>query len=376
MVQESGRSQRRKAALLWDALADVESRRGSRAFVGEYTWGYLHKTKTAPFDAAFVRQLNETAWIPEGNGDLQRPEFVLFDSLGWKVNPFLLSKIRFKPPIIEALAKEAGIEPGVLDLLRKHGVTSVAELVARLGLSEESSPREGDSVSDAEDQAAEPKEDALVITPGEHDTGASKTDGLGDQQRESGTTAGAGGNAGGERRESDGTGRRGQRTERKDESAPKEGERTSEGKPATFISYVGVHPDDEEPDPEGLRQEARMALEAKAIEFILSREPSWRRTPPHNPGYDLYLADEGDNVTQWCEVKAMTGSLDDHPVGLSRTQFDCAREHGGAYWLYVVEHVGTDAARIVRIQDPGGKARTFTFDRGWINVAQLDDVAN
>jgi hypothetical protein len=84
------------------------------------------------------------------------------------------------------------------------------------------------------------------------------------------------------------------------------------------------------------------------------------------------LADEGDNATQWCEVKAMTGSLDDHPVGLSRTQFDCAREHGEAYWLYIVEHVGTDAVRIIGIQDPAGKARSFTFDRGWIGVARLD----
>ena len=68
----------------------------------------------------------------------------------------------------------------------------------------------------------------------------------------------------------------------------------------------------------------------------------------------------------------MTKGLDDRPVGLSRTQFECARKHGSAYWLYVVERVGTDAARIVRIQDPVGMARTFTFDRGWLEVAAVD----
>ena len=68
----------------------------------------------------------------------------------------------------------------------------------------------------------------------------------------------------------------------------------------------------------------------------------------------------------------MTGSLQDRPVGLSRTQFDCAREQGEAYWLYVVEHAGTTGDRIVRIQDPAGKARTFTFDRGWLTVAQIE----
>lgn len=366
-------ARRRKADLLWDALADVESRRGSRAFVGEYTWSYSHETKTAPFHAAFVRQLNETAWIPEGDGDLQRPEFVLFDSLGWKVNPFLLSKICFKPPIIEALAKEVGIEPGVLDLLKKHGVTSVAELVVRLGLSEESKPDESDSAAETDKEGAESADDALVTTPGAPRTKEFKPDRSGDVDGDSGTAAaGAKGSGSGGRRENDGTGERGPRTEPKDAPGRKVKEQTPERTRAMFISYVGAHPDDEEPDADGLDQEARMALEAKAIEFILSCEPGWRRTPTHNPGYDLYLADESDNTTQRCEVKSMTGSLADHAVGLSRTQFDCAREHGEAYWLYVVEHAGTDAARIVRIQDPAGKVRTFTFDRGWINVAEVD----
>ena len=69
----------------------------------------------------------------------------------------------------------------------------------------------------------------------------------------------------------------------------------------------------------------------------------------------------------------MTGTLADRPVGLSRTQFDCAREHGEAYWLYVVESAGTDEARLVPIQDPAGKARTFTFDHGWLDVASPPD---
>jgi len=72
--------------------------------------------------------------------------------------------------------------------------------------------------------------------------------------------------------------------------------------------------------------------------------------------------------------QSMTGSLQDRPVGLSRAQFRHAQEHGMAYWLYVVEHAGTDdGARIIRIQDPVGRARTFTFDRGWIGIAIVDE---
>jgi hypothetical protein len=122
-----------RAHLLWEALGDLEERRGRGVFDGSYTWTHYGQHKAPPFPAAFVRRLAKTAWVPEAGGDLVRPALVTFESLGWKPNPFLLSKIAFKPPIIDQLAKEAGIEPAALDLLRKLGITSLADL-ARLGI--------------------------------------------------------------------------------------------------------------------------------------------------------------------------------------------------------------------------------------------------
>ena len=41
-----------------------------------------------------------------------------------------------------------------------------------------------------------------------------------------------------------------------------------------------------------------------------------------------------------------------------------------AYWLYIVEHANdNEKARVLKIQDPGGQARTFTFDKGWADIA-------
>jgi hypothetical protein len=81
-----------------------------------------------------------------------------------------------------------------------------------------------------------------------------------------------------------------------------------------------------------------------------------------------------DALTGPVEVKAMTGELADRPVCLSRAQFDCAWVHGEAYSLYIVEYAGDrDLARLLRIQDPSGKARNFAFDRGWRLVADLTD---
>ena len=140
----------------------------------------------------------------------------------------------------------------------------------------------------------------------------------------------------------------------------------------SFISYVAVRPEDDEPDPDNLNHENRMTLEAKSIERILTHETDWQRTEQNNPGYDLYKVDSTGRQSHWCEVKAMKGSLQNRPVGISHTQFDYAIKHGKSYWLYVVEYAGDDEKyRIVKIQDPVGKARTFTFDHGWIEVGEV-----
>jgi hypothetical protein len=117
----------------------------------------------------------------------------------------------------------------------------------------------------------------------------------------------------------------------------------------------------------------RLALENRAIEFIRSREPMLKAMPAGNKGFDLIETDANDEPERWIEVKAMKGCLEDRSVGLSSVQFEFARQHGEQYWLYVVEYAGDpERSRIVKINDPAGRAGTFTFDEGWIAIADLD----
>jgi len=377
-----------RARLLWESLGDLEERRGRGIFEGSYKWTHYGSYKTE-FPSTFVRRLNEAAWVPDANGNLHPPRLLIFDSLGWKANPFLMSKISFKPPIIDQLAKEAGIDPAALDLLRKYGITSVAELASRLGIPE-SPPEPGTVVAAGPVSDMQPEEgnvyggakdlygdDMPDIPPGSYDPDSGD-----DPVRSAGALVGRpGGGISGPHRGGagdkrgvpisgvgiGGAGRKG------DGSSGKRTPGQGGGRP--FISYVGTHPDETETDPDGLDQETRMAIEDRAIEQILAEEPALRRTPDGNPGFDLYEVDATGRPRRWVEVKSMTGSLADRPVGLSRVQFECARERGAAYWLYVVEHA-TDAthARILRIQDPVAQARTFTFDRGWAQIARTDPV--
>ncbi len=127
-----------RAKVLWEALADLEGR-GTGLFYGSYRWSFSRQNKTARFDAAFVRTLNQVAWVPNGDGELLPPGLVLFDTLDWRPSPFLLTKVTFKPPIINQLANEVGIDPAILDLLRSDPAI-IAELTSRLSADPRQSP--------------------------------------------------------------------------------------------------------------------------------------------------------------------------------------------------------------------------------------------
>lgn len=365
---------RRRTALLWEALADVESRRGLSAFQATYTWGYSQTTKTASFDAAYIRKLNTSPWVPDLAGDLQLPEFILFDSLGWKPQPFLESKIRFKPPVIEILAREAGIEPDVLDLLKQFKLTDVAALRSKLGI-----PDEQQKQTTADDVAAAitgllgdtPDPVPPVPDPEGQNSASSGVGGSASGNSGSGGKTGFGGSGyggGGSRGGSAGGSSHGG-------GGGTSGNGANHGGSRPFVSYLAASTEAEPPDPDGLDHAARMKLESQAIAFIREREPQLQQTQANNPGFDLFEPGPGGQPIRWVEVKASSVSFAERPATMSHTQLECAREHGGAYWLYVVERAGTLQARLIRIQNPAGKAKTFIFDQGWLQVAEVDTPA-
>lgn len=386
-----------RARLIWESLGDLEERRGRGIFEGSYTWTHNGRYATS-FPSAFLRNLNAAAWVPDVIGELVPPNLVVFDSLGWKANPFLLTKIAFKPPVIDQLAKEAGIDPAALDLLRKLGITSVADLTSRLGITDQPPPGEDALSDDAPTVEASPESDTDTadspgedvyddakdlygddmpdIPPGTHDPdggdgarsgaghggkgGAGTAQPRGGGLGNGGAYGGTGGHAGGGTGGGNETGGHGKRSPG-----------SAGGRP--FISYLCAHPDDEERDPDGLDRATRMKIEDQAISLIISLEPRLQRTPDGNPGFDLFESNGAGQQVRWVEVKSMTGSLENRPVGLSRAQFEKAHAIGDAFWLYVVEHATEpEKARVLRIQNPIAHARTFTFDKGWSQIARTE----
>jgi hypothetical protein len=352
-----------RSRTLWEALCDLHDRRGAGPFTGTYQWFY-HSWHTQEFDASFLDLLNRREWIPDSEGRLSRPGEVVFDALtpAWKSNPFLLTKIHFKPAVLEMLAREAGFEPGVLELLKLLGVTSESELRSRLGMTEEDTLARTNEESDADDVASAETSQASGRETSMNDADQATSDLRVSAQRSgsSGTTSDGATDTRGEGRPSQG------------QAIDRQG-RSSESSPGStsrpFISYVAVDQEQDEPDPDGLDHQQRLELEALAIDRILRDEPLLQRTPLNNPGFDLIETNVAGRPMRWVEVKAMTGNLENRPVGISRTQFLAAQEYGEQYWLYIVENAESETdARIVRVKDPAGRARTFTFDKGWATL--------
>ena len=105
----------RKAELLWQMLAEVNPRQ----FEGSYRWFY-YSDRHSRFRSSFVVQLNDVAWVPNGNGAVQKPIEVAFQSLGWKPDEFLLSQIKFRSPILEELASAAGVGAEAIQWLKNR----------------------------------------------------------------------------------------------------------------------------------------------------------------------------------------------------------------------------------------------------------------
>lgn len=363
---------RQRARLLWEALAEVETNRGKTYFSGEYCWFY-HTRRQHTFPAAFVVQLRTSPWIPKPDDTLGTPAELVFETLtpAWPSHPFLLSLLPFKLRMEVELAQLAGLEPGLLDLLKAQGITSRKQLedLLKLPATAEPAPPEPDSSTPQNTGDSRPDGALDATTPSggqtdEHSSGAGRHGGPTSDESSEETTSGTSSRVGSRPSGSSSGGYNGGGG----------GSRPSHPNPSTyrpvFHTYVAVSPDDELADPEGLDQAARMQIEREAIKYILAEEKSLQATPPGNPGFDLFEGADAAKATRYIEVKARSGPWSG-PAALSREQFLKAQAEGDHYWLYVVENTKSPPdLKIHRIQNPAGKVRHFCFDDGWQTLSE------
>ncbi len=346
---------KRRARLLWDALRAAPD----DGLEGTYEWFYYGKHARS-FPSTSVRLLTDKAWVPVESGALEPPHSVEFKTLRWAPDATLQSHVTFRRPTLPSRRARVAKEMGVgVDLLDK--VTKLKER----GFSDDEIGEELDLLAQRPtrpDSNLDGGTEVGVGAGGMGDAAGSRGSGGLTYTRRGDANAGAGAQLG---RSGVGAGEGGRTGD------PSMGGRAARGRSPTpgvgrFVSYISVRSEpDEEPDPDGLGHQERMSLEEAAIALIRDREPALQPTPPNNPGFDLLERDDGGAPMRWVEVKAMSGDWGTRPVTLTHTQFEHAREKGAAYWLYVVERASSDDPSVLKIQDPAGRASTYTFDEGW-----------
>ena len=153
--------QRERAELLWNSLIELVQRGRHKCFRGTYKYHY-HSWHIRAFPSRFVKRLNEAHWIPNEEGSLSAPESVAFADLGWEADEYLLSQIEFmqpRSPAVASLAREVGVEPETLDLIREHKITPerLRELLAPNGSAStnDSSSKDDRAEADLEDDQSE-----------------------------------------------------------------------------------------------------------------------------------------------------------------------------------------------------------------------------
>lgn len=138
-----------------------------------------------------------------------------------------------------------------------------------------------------------------------------------------------------------------------------------------------------EPKPAQPTEWRRPQVGQDGVERVLAYEAKHGRTAVdmntlvnNHPGYDVKSEDATGNI-RYIEVKAKEGLWDVYnAAGLSRPQFDTARDKAEQFWLYVVEQVyDDDACQIYRIQNPANRVNEFLFDDGWRELAEAEEIA-
>jgi Protein NO VEIN, C-terminal len=122
-------------------------------------------------------------------------------------------------------------------------------------------------------------------------------------------------------------------------------------------------------EPEDHRREVDHAgiSHVERFEREAGRDPEVM--PPNNPGYDVVSRGAVGEIVRYIEVKSLGGRWALQGAGLSRRQFETARELGSRFWMYVVEHALSDDAKVWAIQNPAVRANQFLFDEGWRALA-------
>ena len=136
----------------------------------------------------------------------------------------------------------------------------------------------------------------------------------------------------------------------------------------------------QEPTEKGRNiQASKMDNESLSRDFVIRHETSEGREPTSMPGsnrgYDIKSTDRNENV-RYIEVKSLSGLWGGEGITLSPTQIRFAQEFTQKFWLYVIENIGKQNARLYKLQDPMKYVKGFKLNQAWREIVNYIELKN
>ena len=96
----------------------------------------------------------------------------------------------------------------------------------------------------------------------------------------------------------------------------------------------------------------------------------------NNPGYDIESTEPNGDI-RYIEIKSTKSLWGRDGITLSFAQLNLAYIKKDAFWLYVIENIGSENSRIYKIQNPMQHLRGFKLNDSWKEIAvSLEHASN
>ncbi len=389
--------------LLKNALALRSSTERDVIMQGTYIWYYYSNKTVHHFDACFVEKLKNSEWLTLPDGQYRKPSDICFSQLpdGFTPDDYLQQRLGFRPETVILLAREAGIDPEILDLIKQNKI-DVNQLREMLGKLNPVTPTEKST-----DTGVKPTPDQNAETNETKQTVASDSNKESSEHSEGSNRAGKGSSSQSNHdyHEED-TQAPGNRHTAEHEKSSNEGssanvtptKNTASTEPRSrMVSYLESTSEsfDASMDSGGMSHEERLRIGDAGIHVALWYEKKNDRIPKYlgqrHEGYDIDSFEvESANIVldrlstgklvRHIEVKGKKEGWDGWGVGMTPAEFRAAYktgESGVDYYLYVVEYALDPSRRkLYVIHNPPANVTSFRFDEAWKKTADAPiDVA-
>lgn len=119
-------------------------------------------------------------------------------------------------------------------------------------------------------------------------------------------------------------------------------------------------------------QQNKMESEGQSRRIVMEHEISEGRKPEEMPvnnvGYDMESTEPNGDI-RFIEIKSTKSLWGGDGVTLSSAQLNFAYIKKDAFWLYVIENIGSAHSKIYKIQNPAQHIRGFKFNEAWKEIA-------